>query len=187
MPSVVGDLCGYVWAAAFALEASRESCGGNPSSRNLSSRNVPWQNRRTHRSFHRQSAEQTNLQGVQLTYPLSNVSFKPIRLGNSECTIAFLMYLLSQCPQSRIALLWDGSSYHHSHEVRVYLALVNQGLDEHNWKITCIRFAPNAPQQNPIEDIWLLALRLIRECYHLCKSFDVVKFLFEESNSSPNL
>ena len=99
--------------------------------------------------------------------------------GNSEETIAFLKYLLSQCPESRIALIWDGASYHRSHEVRDYLESVNQGLDESNWKITCIRFAPNAPQQNPIEDIWLQAKRFIRECYHLCQSFRVVKFLFE--------
>ena len=59
------------------------------------------------------------------------------------------------------------------------LESVNLGLDESNWKITCIRFAPNAPQQNPIEDIWLQAKRFLRECYHLCKSFGVVKYLFE--------
>jgi len=33
------------------------------------------------------------------------------------------------------------------------------------------RFAPNAPEQNPVEDIWLQAKRWIRECYHLCRSF----------------
>ena len=25
------------------------------------------------------------------------------------------------------------------------------------WQITCIRFAPNAPEQNPVEDVWLQA------------------------------
>ena len=99
--------------------------------------------------------------------------------GNSEGTIAFLQYLLSQCPQSRIALIWDGATYHRSLEVREYLESVNLELDESNWKITCIRFAPNAPQQNPIEDVWLQAKRFIREYYHLGKSFGVVKFLFE--------
>jgi transposase len=104
---------------------------------------------------------------------------QPAQAGNSEGTIAFLQYLLTHCPGSRIALIWDGATYHRSQEVREYLELVNQGLDESNWKITCIRFAPNAPQQNPVEDIWRKAKRLLREYYHLCKSFGAVKFLFE--------
>lgn len=58
---VWGDLCGYVWAAAFGGKLPTESGGGNNSSRHLSSRNVPWQNQRTHRSAHRQSANQANL------------------------------------------------------------------------------------------------------------------------------
>jgi transposase len=95
--------------------------------------------------------------------------------GNSESTIAFLKYLLSQCPNRRIAVLWDGASYHRSQEVIAYLASINQGLEESNWKLTCIRFAPNAPKQNPIEDIWLCAKRFIRESYHLCKSFAAVR------------
>jgi len=38
---------------------------------------------------------------------------------------------------------------------------------------------PNAPEQNPIENIWLQGKRLLRECYHLCQNFSTVKFLFE--------
>lgn len=65
------------------------------------------------------------------------------KAGNSENTIGFLNYLLSQCPESRIALIWDGASYHRSLEMKAYLESVNQGLDQGNWKITCIRFAPS--------------------------------------------
>jgi hypothetical protein len=43
---------------------------------------------------------------------------------------------------------------------------------------TCECFAP-APQQNPVEDIWLQGKRLIREFYFFCHSFSVVKGLFE--------
>lgn len=82
-------------------------------------------------------------------------------------------------PKRRITLIWDGASYHRSASVRAYLDSLNHGLDEPEWKITCIRFAPNAPEQNPVEDVWLDALRFIREFYHLCKSFSVVKRLFE--------
>jgi len=62
---------------------------------------------------------------------------------------------------------------------RAYLDSVNQGLDENEWKVTCIQFAPNDPEQNPVEDIWLYAKRFVREFYHLCTSFAVVKRLFE--------
>jgi len=99
--------------------------------------------------------------------------------GNSEGTIAFFNFLLSQYPNRRLALISDGATYHRSQQVKDFLASVNQGLDESNWKITCLRFAPNDPKQNPIEDVWLQAKRLIREYYHLCPSFNVVKFLFE--------
>jgi transposase len=76
----------------------------------------------------------------------------------------------------RIALIWDGASYHRSQAVKDYLASVNQGLQESEWRITCIRFARNDPRQNPVEDIWLQAKRFIREFYHLCQSFSTVKW-----------
>lgn len=90
-------------------------------------------------------------------------------------------------------MIWDGASYHRSGELKAYLETVNQGLDPDQLKITCIRLAPNAPQQNPVEDILLAAKRWIRggflganpspqnnrKCYHLCCSFEAVQLLFE--------
>lgn len=126
----------------------------------------------------------TNQRQKQTYYGALNVFsqeffVKAFDQGNSESTIAFLQALLAECPQSRIALIWDGATYHRSQVVKDYLALVNQDLEESEWKITCIRFAPNDPRQNPVEDIWLQAKRFIREFYHLCKSFSTVKWLFE--------
>ncbi len=99
--------------------------------------------------------------------------------GNSQNTINFVDYLLKKNPHRRIALLWDGASYHRSGAFRDYLSSINQGLDESEWKVTCIRFAPNDPKQNSIEDIWLQAKRFIREWYHICKSFRAVQALFQ--------
>lgn len=99
--------------------------------------------------------------------------------GESDFTIAFLKYLQALHPESRIAVIWDGASYHRSTQVKNYLDSVNQKLEPQQWKITCIRFAPNAPEQNPIEDVWLQAKRFVREFYSLCSSFSVVKRLFE--------
>ncbi len=145
-----GDVCGYVWGKTDERIE------------------VPIVNQRSKQTYY-----------GALNLATGQCLIQDYEAGNSESTIAFVQYLLSQCPGSRIALIWDGASYHRSQEVRAYLASLNQGLDEPNWKITCIRLAPNAPQQNPIEDIWLQAKRFIRECYHLCKSFGVVKYLFK--------
>lgn len=145
-----GDLCGYVW--------------GKTSERI----ELPITNERLKQTYY-----------GAVDFYTQRCLIQPTEKGNSEGTIAFLKYLLAQCPNSRIALIWDGATYHRSQAVKDYLESVNQGLDESNWKITCIRFAPNDPKQNPIEDIWLQAKRFIREYYHLCQSFNAVKFLFE--------
>lgn len=112
MSSVWGDLCGYVWG----------------------------------KTDQRIEAAIVNERSKQTYYGAVNVYTQQCLIqahlkGNSEGTIAFLKYLISQCPDSRIALIWDGASYHRSQEVREYLESVNQGLDESEWKITCIRFA----------------------------------------------
>jgi transposase len=41
-----------------------------------------------------------------------------------------------------------------------------------NWSITCILFAPNPPQQNPVEDIWLQAKKFLRKYWYLCRSLN---------------
>ena len=143
-----GDICGYIW--------------GKTSERI----EVPVVNHREKQTYY----------GALNYY--TRIFIKACEKGNSDSTVAFLEYLLTQCPQSRVAVIWDGASYHRS-QLRDYLDSVNQGLDKLEWKITCIRFAPSAPEQNPIEDVWLQGKRLLRECYHLCQNFSTVKFLFE--------
>lgn len=123
-----GDVCGYVW--------------GQTSERI----EVPIVNERQRQTYF-----------GALNYYTQEFLVKAYKKGDSESTIAFLQYLLSECPTSRITLIWDGASYHRSAEVRAYLDSLNHGLDEAEWKITCIRFAPNAPEQNPVEDVWLSA------------------------------
>lgn len=145
-----GDVCGYVWGKTDERIE------------------VPIVNERSRQTYY----GAINLYSHQCL-------IQAYEAGNSQSTITFLTYLLEQYPDSRIALIWDGASYHRSFEVKAYLESVNQGLDESNWKLTCIRFAPNAPQQNPLEDIWLQAKQFVRKFYHLCKSFGAVKYLFK--------
>jgi len=99
--------------------------------------------------------------------------------GNSSSTKHFIEYLQNQYPGQRIVLIWDGASYHRASEIKEFLASVNADHEPEKWPITCIRFAPNAPEQNPVEDVWLQAKNFLRKFWPWCKSFSVIKWLFK--------
>jgi len=145
-----GDICGYVW--------------GKTSERI----EVPIVSDRQRQTYF-----------GAVNYATHEFTLKAYPTGNSEHTIDFLKVLQSLHPNKQLVLIWDGASYHRSEQMQQYLASLNQQRVTKDWRITCHRLAPNAPEQNPVEDIWLQAKRWIREWYHLCKSFTAVKFLFE--------
>jgi transposase len=62
-----------------------------------------------------------------------------------------------------------------------YLTEVNQGLEADEWLVTCLIFAPNAPEQNPTEDIWLKAKQCVRKNWRICDHFSTVTELFLEA------
>lgn len=82
-------------------------------------------------------------------------------------------------PQQKIQIFWDGVPYHRSQEMRDFLESVNSGLTPDNWRITCHRLAPYAPEENPIEAVWLSLKNLLRRCYRFCKKFKLMTRLFE--------
>ena len=53
-----------------------------------------------------------------------------------------------------MTIFGDGASYHNSQDFRELLKLINQEKPEEKWLINCLEFAPNAPEQNTVEDIW---------------------------------
>ena len=55
--------------------------------------------------------------------------------------IQYLKYLMSQCNNKRIALTWDGAKYHSSAEVKDFLSLVNNGLDESERTSYCLKIS----------------------------------------------
>ncbi|MEQ8999632.1 MAG: IS630 family transposase, partial [Coleofasciculus sp. B1-GNL1-01] len=114
-----------------------------------------------------------------LDYQTKEFMVKEYKSGNSENTIDFIEYLQRQRPGKKLSIFWDGATYHDSKQFREYLTKINQGLSEEDWLITCTKFAPNAPEQNPVEDIWLQVKTFIRQFYHLCSSFKIVKWLFK--------
>lgn len=76
-------------------------------------------------------------------------------------------------------MIWDGASYNKSDEMKTFLTAANDGYESSQWQVTCILFAPNAPEQNPVEDVWLQAKNFLRKFWYLGKSFPVIKWLFK--------
>ena len=104
---------------------------------------------------------------------------KPYKAGNGENTVKFVEELKRMNPQQKILLIWDGASYHRGQEMQQLLARENDGKSQSEWSITCCLFAPYGPELNPVESIWLQGKNFIRRFYYLCKTFSLVKKLFQ--------
>lgn len=139
-----------------------------------------WSRRKARVDVEIKSTKQRQTYYGALDYLSKRFVVQQYSAGNEDNTLAFLQYLQSLFEDStRLVVIWDGATYHRSAVVQEFLTQVNGSLPPELWKITCIRLAPNAPEQNPVEDIWLQAKRFIRKYARLCKKFGAVKFLFE--------
>jgi len=106
------------------------------------------------------------------------VHLKPFSAGNGENTVKYVQWLQQLYLHPKLWLLWDGASYHGYAEIRDYLAEINTGLAEEQWKVTCILFARNVPEQNPVEDLWLIGKNWLRKRFAFHKTFAEVKHCF---------
>jgi transposase len=102
----------------------------------------------------------------------------PAEAGNSEQTGAFLKHLRQRFQGRPLLLIWDGASYHRSEAVKTDLREVNGGRPEDEWRIHCLQFAPHAPEQNPMEDVWLGAKNHVRKLWEKIITFLHVKTFF---------
>ena len=145
-----GDICGYVWGETnVRIE-------------------IPIENEKNRQTYF-----------GALNYQTKEFTIEAYPAGNGESTVKFVKNLQNKYLNQKIVLIWDGASYHRFGEFREYLLQVNQDKLPDNFEITCILFAPNAPQQNPVEDIWLQGKNFLRKYWYLCKSFWAIKKLFE--------
>ena len=144
-----GDVCGMVWGKRnTAIE-------------------VPMTNERE---------RQTYYGAINLLTKTVHLQERPV--GDGMSTVAYLRWCQTLYPDKKLLLLWDGASYHRGQEMQTFLAQENAGLDEAEWKITCVLFAPNAPEQNPIEDLWLKGKTYLRKQFAVNKTFAAVKHCF---------
>ena len=146
---VWGDTCGYVWG------------------RRNERTEVPMQNAKERQTYY----------GVLNLYNHEFI-LNPYAGGNSECTVEFIKYLQGLYPDKKLIIIWDGASYHRSEEFKAYLGEVNQELEEKDWKVTCLLLAPNAPEQNPVEDVWLRGKNFLRRHFYENGTFHKVKMSF---------
>lgn len=114
-----------------------------------------------------------------LDYATKEFIVRKYPAGNGENTVKFVKDLQAKNPDRRLLIIWDGASYHRSEEMQKFLTEVNQGLTPETWQVTCVLFAPYAPEENPVEAIWSQAKNFLRRFYPLCKIFKIVKRLFE--------
>jgi transposase len=102
----------------------------------------------------------------------------PVDKGDGENTVLLIQQLQALNEGKKVIIIWDGATYHCCEEVQAYLDKVNRGLEEKDWKITCMLFAPNAPDQNPVEDVWLRGKDFLRKHFYENKTFNQVKSSF---------
>jgi transposase len=79
----------------------------------------------------------------------------PADKADSEATVVFLKHLQAHYLHKKVWVIWDNASYHCSQLVKDYLKEVNGQLPPEQWPLTLIGLATNAPEQNPVEDVWL--------------------------------
>jgi transposase len=148
---VWGDVCGYVWG---------------PSDQRLT---VPITNTRERQTYF----------GALNPFTHETIVL-PLAKGNSDQTLLFLTYLREYFAEKRLIICWDNASYHRSCAVHDYLEVVNRGHAADMWPITCVALAPHAPDQNPIEDLWLQAKTHLRRAWSGCTAtFTGIIALFE--------
>lgn len=153
-----GDLCGYVWGPrGVAVE-------------------VEMTNQRQRQTYY-----------GAVNFLSRQLHLKPFPAGNSQCTIAYLQWLRELYPGKKLLLLWDGASYHRDAQLQAFLCRVNAGLTSNEWLLTLMPFAPNAPEQNPVEEVWLAGKNYLRRRFALHKTFAQVKHAFYDFLQSLHL
>ena len=106
--------------------------------------------------------------------------------ADSVATVAFLKQLRAHYCHKQVWVIWDNASYHTSQLVKDYLKEVNGQLPPEQWpltligSLTLIGLATNAPEQNPIEQVWLEGKTKLRKQTGL-NTFAQVKKCFVDS------
>jgi len=99
--------------------------------------------------------------------------------ANGDTTVAFMHRLRNKHPGKQLLILWDNVSYHYQGDMKEFLLDVNAFLEPDAWIVTCMRFAPYASEQNPIEHVWQIGKQYVRALFHSLRTFSDIKGAFE--------
>jgi transposase len=110
-----------------------------------------------------------------LNLPTHEFHWYEASAGNGGNTVASIQGRQTLYPDKKLCYLWDGAGYHRGEESQKFLAETNGGLAEADWQVACRRFAPDAPEQNPTEDVWLKGKPHLRKQFALNKPLAQVK------------
>lgn len=135
-----------------------------------------WGNRKERREIEMDNYKESQTYYGALNCLSGECIISSKKKAETTTTIDFVKQLLAKNEGKKIVLIWDGASYHRSEEWRQFLSEINGGKD---WKVHCLRFAPYAPQENPIENIWGQAKQILRQLHCRCHSFKLTKKIFE--------
>ena len=95
--------------------------------------------------------------------------------ANGDTTVAFMHRLRNKHPGKQLLILWDNVSYHYQGDMKEFLVDVNAFLEPDAWIVTCMRFAPYASEQNPIEHVWQIGKQYVRALFHSMHTFSDIK------------
>lgn len=99
--------------------------------------------------------------------------------GDGESTVNFVSQLIKKNPSQKILIFGDNATSHKGELMPEFLKEVNGDLSKKDGQLTCHLLAPYAPEENPIEAVWLSLKNLIRRCYRFGKNFTIIKRLFK--------
>jgi len=106
------------------------------------------------------------------------VPLKAGTAGDGTHTVASSQWWQRLSLGKKRLLLWAGARSQRSAERQTFLARENAGCAAEDWKGTGLLFAPNAPEQNPTEELWLKGKTHLRKNFAVNKTFARVKHCF---------
>jgi transposase len=114
------------------------------------------------------------------------VWIKPYPTANALNSEDFLKHLLQRNPGKKITVCWDKVSSHDSKRVKCFVRDINRGLSKKQRRLTIVWLPLAAPEENPMEDVWLYGKTAIRKDPEDLLSFEDVKQRFEKALKNRN-
>jgi hypothetical protein len=139
-----------------------------------------WGKRKTPSVVPLPNARQRQTYYGTLTLGTQEFQLRQSVAGTGKTTVAYMAWGQTRYPAKKVLLLGDGASYPRGAALQEVLTRENAGLPAADWQVTCLLFAPNAPEQNPTADGWLKGQQYLHKHFAVNKTFAQVTRGFSE-------